>query len=89
MGMLVVTEFISLDGVIDDPGGSEGTEHGGWTFRFPAPEGEQFKLEERADERHAEGRRLDDTDQGDVEQHHDHLGQRPRRGRRAQGPILR
>ena len=38
MGMLVVTEFISLDGVIDDPGGSEGTEHGGWTFRFPAPE---------------------------------------------------
>jgi dihydrofolate reductase len=46
MGMLVVTEFISLDGVIDDPGGSDGTEHGGWSFRFPAPEGEQFKLEE-------------------------------------------
>jgi dihydrofolate reductase len=46
MGKLVVTEFITLDGVIDDPGGSEGTENGGWSFRFPTPEGEQYKYEE-------------------------------------------
>jgi hypothetical protein len=35
MGKVVVSEFISLDGVIEDPGGAEGTEFGGWTFRFP------------------------------------------------------
>ncbi len=46
MGKLVVTEFISLDGVIEDPGGAEGTEFGGWTFRFPAEDGQQFKFEE-------------------------------------------
>jgi dihydrofolate reductase len=49
MGKLVVTEFISLDGIIEDPGGSEGTEHGGWSFRHPAPEGEQFKGDELRD----------------------------------------
>ena len=27
MGKLVVTEFITLDGIIEDPGGAEGTEH--------------------------------------------------------------
>src|SRR5215471_1870031 len=46
MGKLVVTEFISLDGIIEDPGGSEGTEHGGWSFRHPTPDGEQFKSDE-------------------------------------------
>ena len=30
MGRIVVTEFISLDGVIEDPGGSEDYRHGGW-----------------------------------------------------------
>src|SRR4051812_11968015 len=40
MGKVVVTEFISLDGVIEDPGGSEGTKNGGWTFAFDA--GEEF-----------------------------------------------
>jgi dihydrofolate reductase len=39
MGKIVVTEFISLDGVIEDPGGSEGTPNGGWTFEFDAGEG--------------------------------------------------
>ena len=34
MGRIVVTEFISLDGVIEDPGGAEGFRHGGWTFAF-------------------------------------------------------
>jgi dihydrofolate reductase len=46
MGKLVVTEFMSLDGIIEDPGGSEGTPQGGWSFRSPAPEGQQFKFEE-------------------------------------------
>jgi dihydrofolate reductase len=46
MGKVVVSEFISLDGVIEDPGGAEGTEFGGWTFRFPAEDGQKFKLEE-------------------------------------------
>ncbi len=47
MGRIVVTEFVSLDGVMEDPGGSEDFEHGGWTFRFDrGPEGDQFKLDE-------------------------------------------
>ena len=46
MGKLVVTEFMSLDGIIEDPGGAEGTAQGGWSFRFPAPEGQQSKFEE-------------------------------------------
>jgi dihydrofolate reductase len=46
MGKVVVSEFITLDGVIEDPGGAEGTEFGGWSFRFPAEEGQQFKYEE-------------------------------------------
>jgi dihydrofolate reductase len=49
MGKLVVTEFISLDGIIEDPGGSEGSEYGGWSFRHPAPDGEQFKGDELRD----------------------------------------
>jgi dihydrofolate reductase len=47
MGDLVVTEFITLDGVIEDPGGAEGFEHGGWAFQFErGPEGDEFKLDE-------------------------------------------
>lgn len=46
MGNVVVSEFITLDGVIEDPGGAEGTEFGGWSFRFAAEEGQQFKSEE-------------------------------------------
>jgi dihydrofolate reductase len=47
MGDLIVTEFITLDGVIEDPGGSEGHERGGWAFEFErGPEGDQFKLDE-------------------------------------------
>jgi dihydrofolate reductase len=46
MGKLVVSEFISLDGVIEDPGGGESTDFGGWTFQFPAPEGQVVKWEE-------------------------------------------
>jgi dihydrofolate reductase len=46
MGALAVTEFITLDGVIEDPGGSEGGPNAGWSFGFDAAEGMRFKLEE-------------------------------------------
>ena len=47
MGKLVVTEFVSIDGVFEDPGGSENYEHGGWTFEYDrGEEGNQFKLDE-------------------------------------------
>jgi dihydrofolate reductase len=47
MGKIVVTEFVSLDGVMEDPGGAEGFKHGGWTFEFDqGDEGNQFKLDE-------------------------------------------
>jgi dihydrofolate reductase len=47
MGKIVVTEFISLDGVIEDPGGAEDYRHGGWTFEIDrGTEGDKFKLEE-------------------------------------------
>src|ERR671919_141999 len=47
VGRIVVTEFVSLDGVVEDPGGSENFEHGGWSFRFSrGEEGDKFKLDE-------------------------------------------
>src|SRR5207253_7718339 len=50
MGKLVVTEFVSLDGVFEDPGGAEGYEHGGWTFEYDrGQDGNQFKLDELLD----------------------------------------
>ena len=52
MSKLVVSEFVTLDGVMEDPGGSEGWERGGWAFQFDrGPDGDKFKLDEvlRAD----------------------------------------
>jgi dihydrofolate reductase len=47
MGRIVVTEFISLDGVIEAPGGGEGYKHDGWTFEIDRGDGgNQFKLDE-------------------------------------------
>jgi dihydrofolate reductase len=47
MGRIVVTEFISLDGVVEDPGGSEDFKHGGWSFAISSgDDGGAFKLEE-------------------------------------------
>jgi dihydrofolate reductase len=47
MGKIVVTEFISLDGVVEDPGGSEDFKHSGWSFEIErGEEGNQFKLDE-------------------------------------------
>lgn len=49
MGKVVVSQFITLDGVFQDPGGSEGSERGGWAFRFDrGDEGNRFKLDEVA-----------------------------------------
>ena len=50
MGKLAVTEFVSLDGVMEDPGGSEDFKHGGWTFEIERGEdGDKFKLDETMD----------------------------------------
>jgi dihydrofolate reductase len=50
MGKIVVTEFISLDGVVEDPGGSEDYKYGGWAFEFSrGDEGDKFKLDETMD----------------------------------------
>ena len=47
MPKLVVSEFVSLDGVMEDPGGAEGFDRGGWAFKFErGPEGDKFKLDE-------------------------------------------
>jgi dihydrofolate reductase len=47
MGKIVVTEFVTLDGVFEDPGGSEGTAFGGWAFKADRSEaGDKFKGEE-------------------------------------------
>jgi dihydrofolate reductase len=47
MGRIVVSEFVSLDGVIEAPGGGEGFKHGGWTFEIDrGEEGDKYKLDE-------------------------------------------
>jgi dihydrofolate reductase len=47
MGRIVVTEFVSLDGVMEDPGGSEDFRYGAWSFEFNRGEdGDKFKLDE-------------------------------------------
>src|SRR5262249_28498363 len=46
MSRLVVSEFVSLDGVMEDPGGAEGFEHGGWNLKFGSEEMYQYKLDE-------------------------------------------
>ncbi len=47
MGRIVVTEFVSLDGVMEDPGGAENFRHGGWSFEIGrGDEGDKFKLDE-------------------------------------------
>src|ERR1700750_2155287 len=47
MGRIFVTDFVSLDGVMEDPGGAEGFKHGGWSFEISrGEEGDKFKLDE-------------------------------------------
>ena len=51
MGRILVIEFVSLDGVIHDPDGAEGSAHGGWAFRHgpQAVAGDKFRLGELLD----------------------------------------
>jgi len=50
MGRIIVTEFVSLDGVIEAPGGGEDYKHAGWTFTINrGEEGNHFKLKETFD----------------------------------------
>jgi dihydrofolate reductase len=47
VGRIVVTEFVSVDGVMEDPGGAEGFKYGGWTFEINrGDDGDKFKLDE-------------------------------------------
>jgi dihydrofolate reductase len=47
MGRIIVTEYISIDGVIEAPGGDEDYEHVGWAFDFDrGNEGQAFKEQE-------------------------------------------
>ena len=47
MGNVIVSQFITVDGVVEDPGGSENFERGGWAFEFDrGDDGNQFKLDE-------------------------------------------
>jgi dihydrofolate reductase len=51
MGKIVVSEFISVDGISDDPAGAEGLERGGWTFA-PDSDGERVRLRGEEGEEH-------------------------------------
>jgi dihydrofolate reductase len=50
MARVIVTEFVTLDGVFEDPGGAEDFDRGGWAFQFERGEdGDKFKLDETMD----------------------------------------
>ena len=47
MRKIIVSEFVTLDGIMDDPGGAEGTAHGGWSFKFGRSDDQnKFKSDE-------------------------------------------
>ncbi len=49
MRKIIVTEFITLDGVIEAPGGDETPHpHGGWQTQYRSPEGGKYKMDELA-----------------------------------------
>jgi dihydrofolate reductase len=47
MRKLIVTEFISLDGVMEAPGGEQGYAHAGWVGRLFSDELGAYKLDEQ------------------------------------------
>jgi dihydrofolate reductase len=50
MGRIIVTEYVSLDGVMEAPGGGEDYKHAGWTFAISrGEEGDKFKVDETFD----------------------------------------
>jgi len=64
MGKIVVTTNISLDGVVQDPDGREGTEHGGWFGQFGGKDLEGWAKVETDEALHSEaillGRKSDE-----------------------------
>src|SRR5260370_3638467 len=46
MRKVIVAEYVTLDGVMEDPGGAEGFKYGGWSFGFGGAEQQQYKFEE-------------------------------------------
>jgi dihydrofolate reductase len=49
MRKIIVTEVITLDGVVEAPGGNETSHlHGGWQFKYSAPETGKYKVDELA-----------------------------------------
>ncbi len=46
MGRVVVSEYVTLDGVMEDPGGGEKSKHGGWSFQFWSEEAAKYKYDE-------------------------------------------
>ena len=46
MRRIVVSEYVALDGVMEDPGGGEKSEHGGWSFQFWSEEAAKYKYDE-------------------------------------------
>jgi len=50
MGRIIATEFMSLDGVVEAPGGGEEFEHAGWSFDIDrGEEGNKFKVDETSE----------------------------------------
>ena len=49
MGRIIVSEFVTLDGVFEDPGGAEGFDRGGWTLKFQDEGQMKYKLDETLD----------------------------------------
>jgi dihydrofolate reductase len=50
MGRIVISEFVSLDGVMQDPGGDSSWKHAGWSFKVSrGEEGDKFKFDETRD----------------------------------------
>jgi len=46
MRRIVISEFVSLDGVVEDPGGAEKFKHGGWSFKFRDGQVPKYKMDE-------------------------------------------
>lgn len=46
MRKLIASEFITLDGIMEEPGGGDKTEFGGWSFQFWNEEAEKYKYDE-------------------------------------------
>jgi len=43
---VIVTEYVTLDGIMEDPGGGEKSKYGGWSFQFWNEEARKYKNDE-------------------------------------------